>query len=120
MITKNNLNNQDKKKFDIEKIPESTRKTIFKITITVLMIIIVVLWLFSFKASLNFSPGENSTDKEWQTIQQDLNTFIETTKKNFGIIKEQVSKLTEPTTTVELSKEEIEKLKEKLQELEKN
>ena len=133
-----------KRKFRIEELSESTRKTIFTITIIVLILIIIPFWLYFLKITLNSSKEKpkdetwksiqtdldnflTGTKETFDTMKDQINQLTEPTTTPAsptrldsrldsvepGQTAERAS-LGEPTTTVELSPEEIEKLKEKL------
>ena len=108
------------KKFKIQNLPESIRKQILAIIVVILMLIIIAVWFNSLKNVLK--PIEDKPrDENWEVIQKDLSNFLNAGKQNLNAIKDQLSQLvsptTTPTTTIELAPEELEKLKEKLEEL---
>lgn len=109
----------DKPKFQIEKLPESTRKKILIAAVAVLMMIIIIFWLSFLKTILNSSKHPSDTP-EWGIIKEDLNNLLNNAKNEVDGVKEQFNQFIEPTTTSELSltEDEIKKIKEKIQGLE--
>lgn len=120
--------NQKKKKFKIEEIPENARKKILIAVLITLMLIIISAWLISLRTAF-IHKVEKPKDNKWESVQKDLTDFLEKTKEEFTEIKNQLNQLpraelndeslsetTTATTTTELSEEELERLKKKLQE----
>lgn len=125
MPANDNLANgkSDREKSGVEKLPESIRKNIFVVTMVIIMLIIISFWLALLKNTFG-SLGQNGKNEELQQITSDLNTLLIESKKNLDEIK---NKITEPvtiatssTTTIELSPEVLDELKQKILEKEKN
>jgi len=112
-----NKNSGQTKKRKIEKLPENIRKKILIIILAVLMTIIILFWLTSLSFDLK-SESEKTNDETWEEIKKDINDLFHQTKKNLDEVKNQFNQLNPATTTLEVSPEEIEKLKEKLMEKE--
>lgn len=108
-----------KRQFKIEAIPETTRKRIFIVALTLIMLIIIISWLYSLKISLTSLKQETAGQtKEWQAIQGDLTNFLDNFKKTLESTKKQLNQISQPTTTPELSPADLERLKEEILELE--
>lgn len=133
-LENNSAGKNKKKRFKIEDLPESSRKLIFKITITVLGLIIIIFWFISVGNSISLITNE-PTNKNWEEIKQDIGGFFQKSKEGLSEVKEKINQLTEeganlystttldslildePTTSSEISENELEKLKEKIKEL---
>ena len=123
-------NNRDKrtgteKKFKIDNLPEGTRKTIFKITLLFLALLIITLWLISLAFTLSSTP-DKSNGQDWQNIKQDFERFLNEGGQKFDEIKKKLDELEElippqeaTTTTstpiLEISEGDLNKLKEKIE-----
>lgn len=118
MASKNENNQTKKKRFKIEDIPETTRKRIFIVAVTLIMLIIITSWLYSLKISLTFLKKTDNQTRGWQILQGDLTNFLNNFKKDLESTKKQLDQIAQPTTTPELSPADLEKVKEKLLELE--
>lgn len=106
-------------KSGIEKLPESVRKKILIVSIVIIMLVTVGFWLWTFPASIKISET-GSGDQKLQTIGQEVETIFEATKDAVSQFKDQIDTLSElatstrPTSSIELSSDDIEKLKEKI------
>jgi len=118
-IDNNSLGPKPEKKPAIENIPEATRKKILAFTIFIIMVIIIGLWLNSFASKLN-RLTDKPTDDSWQGIKQNFSNLLKNTGENFKAVKENFNPPSEPTTTINLAPEELEKLKQKLLEKSEN
>ena len=119
-----NKNPAEAKKKIIAKWPENFRKKILIVILVLLMMIIIVLWITTLSFSLKSGVKMEKNNKEtWEEIQKDINTLFDQTGKGIEQIKRQIGQLGQPgqtTTTLEISPEDIEKLKEKLIEQQSN
>jgi len=118
-IDNNSLKPKPEKKPAIENIPEATRRKILAFTIIILMMMIICLWLNLFATKSN-QPKDKPADDSWQGIRQNFSNLLKNTGENFKEIKENLDPPTESTTTINLSPEELENLKQKLQEKSEN
>lgn len=119
-------NNSDKseKESRIKKISEKTRKKILAISLVISTIVVLVLWFFSLKINLN-SITPKPKDTRWEKIKNDLNNIFDKIGENINEAKDNLQKnqiattTTEPeaTTTLEISQDDLNLIKEKLQKI---
>ena len=109
MPLNNKLKPEKDKKFKVEKLPEKTRKKILTIAIVILMIVIISFWMISLKISLIYPAGQQ---------EKNLNGLAGDAKEIFNKLKNQLGQSapaeTDQTTTIELSEDNIKKIKDKL------
>ena len=107
-----------KEKFIIKNLSENVRKKIFVFSITILSLIIITLWIFTFSQTIKNTGGNPSLIKT-EEIKQDLKNIVDETKTDLGDLKEQIEKIPNVTTEQQMQKEPIELLKEKILENDK-
>jgi len=99
---------------NLQNLPEPTRKKIFILAVVQLMITIVGLWLITLNQSLkNQTPKKN---QNLEILQNDLFNLFKSTGDGLGQIKNELSQ--EPkqnsTSSIEISPQDLEQLKQKI------
>ncbi|MFA6215280.1 MAG: hypothetical protein WC768_01785 [Patescibacteria group bacterium] len=113
-------NDQPKKKFQLDELPESTKKNILVISVTLLTITIFSLWLFSLKFTL-FQAIKKPANPQLEKVKNELSDLLNSAQKNLETTQTKIDdKLTTPpqteppTAPPQLSPREIEQLKQKI------
>ncbi|MFA5021763.1 MAG: hypothetical protein WC508_01650 [Patescibacteria group bacterium] len=118
MFFKKRLENLDnpfvkkKEPFKIENLPEETRKSIFLVSIIILMLAVISIWLFSLKDVLNIVQ-QPASDANWNSLAKDLADFSNNTKLILDKTKQGLNQLA-PTSTTELTADQVTTIKDKL------
>jgi len=112
--SRNSKNQTGEKDSFIEKWPETTRKKILIFSVSLITLIIIIGWASNFTNTLDFTQNDEST-QEFNELFEQTAEAINQVKQEIDQIK-QVSELVSslPTTSPEISDEDIEKIKEKL------
>ncbi len=113
---------EDKKnnKSGVEKLPEETRKMILWLSLVVIAAIIISFWLILLPRSLKIPPKDEQRTKELEEIGTDFSNFLKVGQEGFKTLNEEVKKMTIPTSTSQPTPEEINKIKERLENKEIN
>lgn len=98
---------QDQKKSKIEEMPEETRRLIFWSTIIFFGVVIIGIWIFSFKLTIEKTQLQlNPEEKTLEELQKQLQQILDETTKGFEDIRQDfdqsVENFVRPTTTAQV------------------
>ena len=100
----------------IEKIPESLRRQLVIVLVSIAIIILVPLWLLSLQKTFTATQlSDQSAVSEVASIGDETKSFLQKAQENFETIKQQFTAIGERFTQAEATKQDIEQLKEKLE-----
>ena len=121
MSSRNPKNHSEKKHSFIEKWPEATRRKILIFLVSFITLIIFIGWISNFSSTIDLTGDEQST-QEFNEILEHTREAVEQIKQGVDEIKQGVDEIKQlgeslPTSSPELSDEEIKKLKEKIEEI---
>jgi len=101
----------------IERLPKQTRKNIVVIVVIILTLIIFFFWLGLLSKELAPAAVDEKQTAGLTKAKTDFSTFLENTKQQLDVLKNQVKNLTslaEESTKPELTAEMIAKIKDQL------
>lgn len=121
MFLKNPKNQSEKKHSFIEKWPEATRRKILIFLVSFVTLIIFIGWVSNFSNTIDLTRDKQSA-QEFNEILESAREAVEQIKQGVDEIKQGVDEIKQlgesmPTSSPELSDEEIEKLKDKIEEI---
>src|SRR3989344_5509633 len=100
----------------IEKIPESLRRQLVIVLVSIAIIILVPLWLLSLQKTFTATQlSDQSAVSEVASIGDETKSFLQKAQENFETINQQFTAIGERFTQAEATKQDIEQLKEKLE-----
>lgn len=114
MFLKNPKNQSEKKHSFIEKWSEATRRKILIFLVSFVTLIIFIGWVSNFSNTIDLTRDKQSA-QEFNEILESAREAVEQIKQGVDEIKQLGESM--PTSSPELSDEEIEKLKDKIEEI---
>lgn len=100
----------------IEKIPESLRRQLVIILVSVAVVVLVPLWLLNLQQTISTTQStDNSEMSEVTEISSETKSFLQKAQENFEQIKQQFTTIGSRLTEAEATKQDIAQLKEKLE-----
>ncbi|OGY46644.1 MAG: hypothetical protein A2840_00635 [Candidatus Buchananbacteria bacterium RIFCSPHIGHO2_01_FULL_47_11b] len=107
---------QQPKQSRIEKIPESLRRQLVLMLVSIAVIILVPLWLFNLQKTLATTQlTDPSKTNEIAEIGSETKSFLQQAQENFENIKQQFTTIDSRLTETQTTQQDIEQLKEKLE-----
>ncbi|MDD2807687.1 MAG: hypothetical protein PHW95_04175 [Patescibacteria group bacterium] len=100
----NNLT-PEKKKFNIEDLPEPTRRFIWKLSIIVIMVPVVIIWVVIAKKNFTTESKNNYGLDDWRSISEKINELSEETTTDLNAAKENLGLMPGSSSTDQVTKD---------------